>query len=49
MVSAQVGDVVSGKVVKLQDFGAFVEIDADTTGLVHISEVHRDFVDTMPS
>lgn len=47
MVSAQVGDVVTGKVVKLQDFGAFVEIDAETTGLVHISEVHREFVDNI--
>ena len=46
-MSAQVGDVVTGKVVKLQDFGAFVEIDDDVTGLVHISEVHRDFVDNI--
>ena len=47
MVSAQEGDVVTGKVVKLQDFGAFVEIDDQTTGLVHISEVSREFVDNI--
>ena len=47
MVSAQVGDVVTGRVAKLQDFGAFVEIGPETTGLVHISEVHRDFVDNI--
>jgi predicted RNA-binding protein with RPS1 domain len=34
-------------VVRLEDFGAFVELDPDTTGLVHISEVHRDFVENI--
>jgi S1 RNA binding domain protein len=47
MVSATEGDVVTGKVVKLQDFGAFVQIDEETTGLVHISEVDREFVDNI--
>lgn len=47
MVSVQPGNIVSGKVVRLHDFGAFVEIDEETTGLVHISEVHRDFVENI--
>ena len=47
MVSVQPGSIVNGKVVRLHDFGAFVEIDEDTTGLVHISEVHRDFVENI--
>ena len=38
---------MQGKVVRLQDFGAFVEIAPEVTGLVHISEVHRDFVDNI--
>ena len=46
-MSATEGDVVTGKVVKLQDFGAFVQIDEETTGLVHISEVDREFVDNI--
>jgi len=46
-VSVQIGDVVTGKVVRLHDFGAFVEVDGETTGLVHISEVHRDFVENI--
>lgn len=46
-MSVQLGDVVTGKVVRLHDFGAFVEIDPETTGLVHISEVHRDFVENI--
>ncbi len=41
------GNVVTGKVVRLHDFGAFVEIAPDVTGLVHISEVHKDFVDNI--
>lgn len=47
MVAVQPGSIVKGKVVRLHDFGAFVEIAPDTTGLVHISEVHRDFVENI--
>ncbi len=34
-----VGDVLEGKVVSTQDYGAFVEIEAGLDGLVHISEI----------
>lgn len=34
-----VGDVVEGKVLKLNPFGAFVELDTDIHGLAHISEL----------
>lgn len=39
----QVGDVFQGKVVKIMEFGAFVEIAPGKDGLVHISELanHR--------
>jgi predicted RNA-binding protein with RPS1 domain len=47
MVSAQPGSIVTGKVVRLHDFGAFVQLDEETTGLVHISEVDRDFVENI--
>jgi len=33
------GDVVKGKVTKLTDFGAFIEIEAGIEGLAHISEM----------
>ncbi|CAN5274684.1 S1 RNA-binding domain-containing protein [soil metagenome] len=46
-MAAQPGTIVKGKVVRLEDFGAFVEVDPETTGLVHISEVHRDFVENI--
>jgi len=40
---AEVGKIYLGKVVRLADFGAFVEIFPGTDGLLHISEVaeHR--------
>ncbi|MCF6335606.1 MAG: S1 RNA-binding domain-containing protein, partial [Spirochaetales bacterium] len=34
-----VGDIVKGKVTKLADFGAFIEIEEGIEGLVHISEL----------
>lgn len=46
-MEVQVGEVYTGKVVRLHDYGAFVEIGPDVTGLVHISEVHRDFVENI--
>ena len=47
MVSVQPGNIVTGKVVRLHDFGAFVQLDEETTGLVHISEIDRDFVENI--
>jgi small subunit ribosomal protein S1 len=35
----KVGDKVSGKVVVLADYGAFVEIAAGVEGLIHVSEM----------
>jgi small subunit ribosomal protein S1 len=35
----QVGDVVEGKIVRLTNFGAFVEIEEGIEGLCHVSEL----------
>jgi len=40
----QVGEVFQGKVVKIMDFGAFVEILPGTDGMVHISKFVRDHI-----
>lgn len=44
-----VGDIVTGRVTRLADFGAFVEIAPGVEGLVHISELSRDRVRTVSS
>jgi polyribonucleotide nucleotidyltransferase len=36
---AKVGDIYDGKVVRITDFGAFVEIFPNQDGLLHISEI----------
>ena len=35
----QVGQVISGKIVQIKDYGAFVELEPGLDGLVHISEI----------
>jgi small subunit ribosomal protein S1 len=37
-----VGNVVAGKVTKLVSFGAFVELEKDLEGLLHVSKVDKD-------
>ena len=37
----QVGDIVEGKVVRMTNFGAFVELDEGIEGLIHVSRVRR--------
>lgn len=39
-----VGKIYEGKVTGITKFGAFVEIDPETTGMVHISEVANTYV-----
>ncbi|MGN0593905.1 MAG: S1 RNA-binding domain-containing protein [Hominimerdicola sp.] len=40
----EVGKIYEGKVTGITKFGAFVELDKNTTGMVHISEVANTFV-----
>jgi 4-hydroxy-3-methylbut-2-enyl diphosphate reductase len=35
----QVGQVISGKIVQIKEYGAFVELEPGLDGLVHISEI----------
>jgi small subunit ribosomal protein S1 len=41
----KVGDVVEGKIVRLTNFGAFVELAEGIEGLVHVSELDEKRVD----
>lgn len=38
----KIDSIVEGKIVKLLDFGAFVQIDNGVEGLVHISQISED-------
>ncbi len=40
----EAGSVVQGKVTGIKPFGAFVALDNETQGLVHISEVAHSYV-----
>ncbi|MEG0260355.1 MAG: S1 domain-containing post-transcriptional regulator GSP13 [Lysinibacillus sp.] len=44
MAKYKVGDVLNGKVTGIQPYGAFVALDENTQGLVHISEITYGFV-----
>ncbi|MDY6065287.1 MAG: S1 RNA-binding domain-containing protein [Finegoldia sp.] len=44
-MSVSVGDIVEGKVTGITKFGAFVEIEPGTSGLVHISQISNQYVD----
>jgi small subunit ribosomal protein S1 len=37
-----VGEVVSGTITRLTDFGAFARLDGDVEGLIHVSELSDD-------
>ncbi|MBE7498180.1 MAG: 30S ribosomal protein S1 [Verrucomicrobiaceae bacterium] len=41
----KVGDVVKGRVSKIASFGAFVELEDDIDGLVHISQISEDRIE----
>ncbi len=38
--------VIKGKVIRLEKFGAFVDIGAERPGLVHVSELTHDYIHT---
>ena len=38
------GDIVEGIVTYIMPYGAFVHVDDQVSGLVHISEIHRGYV-----
>ena len=43
-MALEVGSIVEGKVSGITGFGAFVDLPEKKTGLVHISELARDYV-----
>ena len=45
----QVGDVVTGKIVRIVSFGAFVEVEKGVDGLVHVSQICHEFLENPAS
>jgi small subunit ribosomal protein S1 len=41
----KIGDMVQGKISKITSYGAFIELDNDIDGLVHISQINEDRVE----
>ena len=44
-----VGDTVEGKVVRLVNFGAFVEVEKGIDGLVHVSQISHEYLENPAS
>lgn len=43
----KIGDVVKGTVSKITSYGAFIELDNDIDGLVHISQISEERIETI--
>jgi S1 RNA binding domain protein len=43
-MSAEIGAIVPGTVVRIAPYGAFVKLESGETDLVHISEIDRNYV-----
>ena len=44
MKDYKIGDIVKGRVTGIEDYGIFLLVDDDVTGLIHISEISDNFV-----
>lgn len=44
-MSVKVNEIVEGVVTGITNFGAFVQIDEETSGLAHISEISDEYVE----
>lgn len=44
MAEYKCGSIVKGQVTGIENYGVFVSIDNEYTGLIHISEISNDFV-----
>lgn len=42
----KIGDVVKGKVVRMEKFGVFVDIGAERPGMIHVSELASGYVNS---
>lgn len=45
----EVGQLVEGKISGIKPFGVFVELSNGTTGLLHINQISKNFVQSLPA
>jgi len=43
----KIGDVISGEVIKITNYGAFIQLEHDIDGLVHISQISEDRIENV--
>ena len=48
-MSLSVGNIINGKVTGITNFGAFVEAEDGSRGMIHISEISRSYVENIKS
>ena len=42
-IDCKIGDIVDGYVTGIQPYGAFVSLDEETQGLIHVSEIQSGY------
>lgn len=48
-MALSVGEIVNGKITGITNFGAFVETEDRSRGMIHISEISRSYVEDIKS
>lgn len=48
-MSLSVGNIINGKVTGITNFGAFVETEDGSRGMIHISEISRSYIEDIKS
>ncbi|MBM7642215.1 S1 RNA-binding domain-containing protein [Streptococcus loxodontisalivarius] len=43
----KIGDKIKGTITGIKPYGAFVSLDNETTGLIHISEIKTGYIDNI--
>lgn len=46
-MALEIGNIVEGKVVNVMPFGAFVSLPDNKSGMVHISEITREYIENI--
>ena len=46
-IKMKIGDKLKGRITGIQSYGAFVELENGTTGLIHISEIRTGYIENI--